>query len=53
MQKALDNVSSHDGLLANGDLNARVGRSNQGAEKMMGKNEMNENGERLADIWKC
>ena len=53
LQKALDSVSSHDLLLVIGDLNAKVGRSNEGREKTMGKNgcgEMNENGERLADI---
>ena len=53
LQKALDSVPSHDVLLVIGDLNAKVGRSNEGREKTMGKNgcgEMNENGERLADI---
>ena len=53
LQKALDNMPSHDVLLVIGDLNAKVGRSNKGREKTMGKNgcgEMNENGERLADI---
>ena len=46
-------MPSHDVLLVIGDLNAKVGRSNEGREKTMGKNgcgEMNENGERLADI---
>lgn len=53
LQQALDSVPSHDVLLVIGDLNAKVGRSNEGREKTMGKNgcgEMNENGERLADI---
>ena len=53
LQKALDNVPSHDVLLVIGDLNAKVGRSNEVREKTMGKNgcgEMNDNGERLADI---
>ena len=46
-------MPSHDVLLVIGDRNAKVGRSNVGREKTMGKNgcgEMNENGERLADI---
>ena len=53
LQKALDSVPSHDVLLVIGDLNAKVGRSNEGREKTMRKNgcgEMNENGERLANI---
>ena len=53
LQKALDNVPSHDVLLEIGDPNAKVGRSNEEREKTMGKNgcsEMNENGERLVDI---
>ena len=53
LQKALGSVPWHDVLLVIGDLNAKVGRSNEGREKTMGKNgcgKMNENGERLADI---
>lgn len=53
LQKALDDVPSHDILLVTGDLNAKVGSSNEGREKIMGKNgcdEMNENGEGLAYI---
>lgn len=46
-------MPSHNDLLVIGDLNTKVGRPNEGREKIMGKNgcgEMNENGERLADI---
>lgn len=53
LKKTLDNVPSHNDLLVIGDLNTKVGRPNKGREKIMGKNgcgEMNENGERLADI---
>lgn len=53
LKKTLDNVPSHNDLLVIGDLNTKVGRPNEGREKIMGKNgcgEMNENGERLADI---
>ena len=53
LQKAIDNVRSHDVLLVIGDLNAKVGCSNEGREKIMGEKgcgDMNENGERLADI---
>lgn len=53
-KKALDNVPLHDVLLVIGDLNSKVGRSNEGRETIMGKNgcgEMNENGERLACYW--
>jgi len=53
LQKAIDNVASHDALLVIGDLNAKVGCSNEGREKIMGEKgcgDMNENGERLADI---
>ena len=37
LQKALDNVPLHDVLLVIGDLNAKVGRSNERREKIMGK----------------
>ena len=53
LQKALDNVPSHDVLLVIGDLNAKVIRGNEGRGTIMGENacgEMSENGERLADI---
>ena len=53
LQKALDDVRSHDILLMIGDLNAKVGSSNEGREKIIGKSgcgQMSENGERLADI---
>ena len=52
LQKALDNVPSHDVLLVIGDLNAKVRRCNEGRGTIMGENacgEMSENGERLAD----
>ena len=53
LQKAIDNVPSHDVLLVIGDLNAKVGCSNERREKIMGGKgcgDINENGERLADI---
>ena len=47
-------MPSHDVLLVTGVLNVKIGRSNEGREHgIMGKNgcgEVNENGERLADI---
>ena len=47
-------MPSHDVLLVTGVLNAKIGRSNEGREHgIMEKNgcgEVNENGERLADI---
>ncbi|XP_060579659.1 craniofacial development protein 2-like [Ruditapes philippinarum] len=53
LQTAIDKVPVHDILLIIGDLNAKVGCSNEGREKSMGKygcGTINENGERLADI---
>ena len=37
LQKALDSVPKHDVLLVMEDLNAKVGSSNEGREKTMGK----------------
>jgi len=53
LQKALDDIPSHDILLVTGDLNAKIGSSNKGRETILGKNgcgEINENGDRLANI---
>ncbi|XP_056017289.1 craniofacial development protein 2-like [Ostrea edulis] len=53
LQKAVDKIPTHDVLLIIGDLNAKVGSSNEGREKSMGKHgcgTINDNGERLVDI---
>ncbi|XP_062611962.1 uncharacterized protein LOC134273760 [Saccostrea cucullata] len=50
LQEIVDNTPSHDVLLILGDLNAKVGKSNQGRESIMGKQglgECNSSGERL------
>ena len=47
-------MPSHDVLLVTGDLNAKLGRSNKGREKIVEKNngcgEINENGKKLVHI---
>ncbi|XP_056021988.1 craniofacial development protein 2-like [Ostrea edulis] len=50
LQKVVDDTPSHDVLLILGDLNAKVGKCNQGKETIMGQQgigECNNNGERL------
>ena len=53
LQKELDTVPNHDMVIVIGDANAKVGDSNQGWEKVMGREgigTMNENGCRLAEF---
>ena len=53
LQSMIDKVSKRDFLILMGDLNAKVGSTNNGREKKMGKHglgSMNENGERFADF---
>ena len=53
LQKTINEIPKHDLLLLIGDLNAKVGRNNEGRERTMGTHgcgDMNENGELLADL---
>ena len=53
MQALLDKSPGKDITILMGDLNAKVGQNNAGYEQVMGKHglgQMNENGERLADL---
>ena len=53
LQKEIETVPQHDILVVMGDANAKVGNSNDGWERIMGKEglgTMNENGMRLAEM---
>lgn len=53
LQSIIDRNSARDVNILMGDLNAKVGNDNTGYEEIMGKHglgDMNENGERLADL---
>ena len=50
LQSILDKCREKDVIILMGDLNAKIGTENNGYEEVMGVGEMNENGERFADM---
>ena len=53
LQKEVERTPRHDVLIIMGDANAKVGKDNEGWERVMGRQgigTMNENGERLAEF---
>ena len=53
LQLILESVHKHDMLIVMGDLNAKVGKDNEGCENIMGKHDIgvrNDHGERLVDF---